>query len=185
MSPQTADKGGILLPIARASIASRFGLWFEVDERQDFLFEPGASFVTLQLEGKLRGCIGSLQAKRPLLVDVKTNARAAAFQDPRFRPLAAEEFGRTRIEVSLLSALLPIDFADEDEALAALRPNEDGVVLAWGEKRGTFLPQVWETIPQPRNFLAELKRKAGLAADFWADDLKLYRYTVEKWSEPV
>lgn len=180
-----ADKGGILLPIARASIASRFGLWLEVHERQDFLLEPGASFVTLQLEGRLRGCIGSLQAKRPLLMDVKANAQAAAFQDPRFRPLAAEEFGRTRIEVSLLSALLPIEFADEDGAVAALRPKEDGVVLAWGDKRGTFLPQVWETIPQPRSFLVELKRKAGLSADFWADDLKLYRYTVEKWSEPV
>jgi AmmeMemoRadiSam system protein A len=181
----TADRGGILLPIARASIASRFGLQLEADEQENFLFEPGASFVTLQLAGKLRGCIGSLEATRTLLLDVKANAQAAAFRDPRFPPLAAGELDRMRIEVSLLSALQPIEFADEGEAASALRPEEDGVVLAWGEKRGTFLPQVWETIPRPLVFLAELKRKAGLPADFWAGDLKLYRYTVEKWSEPV
>jgi AmmeMemoRadiSam system protein A len=184
MNPQGSDKGRFLLPIARAAIASRFGLWFSVDERGDFLLEPGASFVTLTLEGKLRGCIGSLQASRPLLVDVKANAQAAAFQDPRFRPLAAEELNRTRIEVSLLSALAPVEFGCEDEAIAALRPHQDGVVLAWRDKKATFLPQVWETIPQPGEFLTELKRKAGLAPDFWADEMKLYRYSVDKWSEP-
>jgi AmmeMemoRadiSam system protein A len=155
-----------------------------VDERGDFLLEPAASFVTLKLEGKLRGCIGSLQASRPLLVDVKVNAQAAAFQDPRFRPLAAEELNSTRIEVSLLSPLAAVEFGCEDEAIAALRPHEDGVVLAWADKKATFLPQVWETIAEPREFLRELKRKAGLAADFWTDEMKLYRYTVDKWSEP-
>jgi hypothetical protein len=184
MNPPAADRGEILLSIARASIASRFGLWFSVDERPDFLLEPGATFVTLQLQGRLRGCIGSLRANRPLLLDVRANAQAAAFQDPRFRPLAAEELNHTRIEVSLLSGLSPVEFSGEPEAIAALRPLEDGVVLAWRDKRSTFLPQVWESIPQPRDFLGELKRKAGLDADFWADDLKLYRYTVEKWSEP-
>jgi AmmeMemoRadiSam system protein A len=184
MNPQNADRGRVLLSVARASIAARFGLQFPVDERKDFLLEPGASFVTLQLEGRLRGCIGSLHASRPLLHDVKANAQAAAFQDPRFRPLAAGELNGTRIEISVLSALEPLEFRTEDQAIAALRPFEDGVVLAWAEKRGTFLPQVWEAIPQPGAFLSELKCKAGLASDFWAGDMKLYRYTVEKWSEP-
>jgi len=172
------------LPIARASIAGRFGLRFPVDEQGDFLLEPGASFVTLRLEGMLRGCIGSLRPSRPLLHDVKANAQAAAFEDPRFRPLDAGELSVTRIEVSVLSPLAQIAFTAEDEAAAALRPFEDGVVLVWREMRGTFLPQLWETFPQPCTFLRQLKRKSGLAADFWADDIELYRYTVDKWSEP-
>ncbi|HWQ37674.1 MAG TPA: AmmeMemoRadiSam system protein A [Burkholderiales bacterium] len=183
MNPAGADKGTVLLCIARASIGSRFGLHLPSDEQPAFLHEPAASFVTLKLEGRLRGCIGSLQASRPLGEDVKLNAQAAAFSDPRFQPLSAVEFRDTRIEVSVLSPLLPIAFGSEDEALAALRPNEDGVVLAWREQRSTFLPQVWESVQEPRAFLAELKRKAGLPMQYWSEEIRLYRYRVEKWSE--
>jgi AmmeMemoRadiSam system protein A len=114
---------------------------------------------------------------------VAENASAAAFRDPRFPPLTPEELVHTRIEVSLLSPLEPIGFVDERDALARLCPGTDGVVLECGGRRGTFLPQVWNSLPEPAAFLAELKRKAGLPADFWDSSLRLYRYRVEKWSE--
>lgn len=179
----TDERGAVLLAIARAVIARNFGLPVQADECAPWLADPGATFVTLTQDGKLRGCIGSLEAYRPLLEDVKANACAAAFYDTRFAPLDAGEFERTRVEVSLLSPLQPIAFRDEQDALAQLRPGIDGVVLEYGYHRGTFLPQVWEQLPRPEDFLAHLKAKAGLPADFWADGIKLYRYTVEKWKE--
>lgn len=179
----TDERGAILLAIARAAIARSFGLPAQADESAPWLAEPGATFVTLTQDGQLRGCIGCLEAYRPLLEDVKANACAAAFRDTRFAPLDAGEFERTSVEVSLLSPLQPITFRDEQDALAQLRPGIDGVVLEYGYQRGTFLPQVWEQLPRPVDFLAHLKAKAGLPADFWADGVKLYRYTVEKWKE--
>jgi AmmeMemoRadiSam system protein A len=184
MNQAITDRGEVLLSLARAAIASRFGLWFSIDDEAEFLAEPAASFVSLKLDGQLRGCIGTLQAHRALGEDVRANAQAAAFQDPRFQPLSAGEFSGTRIEVSVLSALSAIAFESEAQAISALRPQEDGVVLAWRDKRATFLPQVWESLPEPGAFLHELKRKAGLPAEFWSGELRLYRYTVDKWSEP-
>ncbi|HEY7758392.1 MAG TPA: AmmeMemoRadiSam system protein B [Burkholderiales bacterium] len=175
--------GDVLIPIARSAIGGMFGLAFRTREEHAFLHTHGACFVTLTRHGKLRGCIGTLQAHRKLLDDVKANAKAAAFLDPRFEPLTATEFKSTLVEISLLSAAEPIAFAGEAQAIAALRPNLDGVILECGRNRGTFLPQVWEQIPDPREFLAHLKRKAGLAPDFWADDVRLSRYTVSKWQE--
>ncbi len=169
--------------LARAAIASRFGLMLECGESEAFLSEPGASFVTLKREGRLRGCIGSLQAHRPLREDVTQNAQAAAFRDPRFSPLSASEYNHTAIEVSLLSPLSPVLVQDEADALGQLRPGMDGVVIQHGGNRGTFLPQVWESLPEPEQFLAELKRKAGLAADFWSTEIRLFRYSVYKWTE--
>jgi AmmeMemoRadiSam system protein A len=177
------ERGDVLLTIARASIASRFGIWFETDHEADFLRDTAACFVTLTQDRRLRGCIGSLEPRRPLLDDVRANALAAAFQDPRFAPLSAAEFNVTRIEVSVLSPLKPLEIADEEDALKKLRPGIDGVVLACDGRRGTFLPQVWESLPQPRQFLSELKRKAGLPADFWSQHVQLFRYEVEKWCE--
>lgn len=177
-------KPGELLPsLARAAIASRFGL--SLDNRNDmhFLQEHGACFVTLTQTGQLRGCIGSLQAYRPLLDDVKENAMAAAFRDPRFKPLAAFEYNEICIEVSLLSPLKSMTFDNEEDALTQFQPGVDGVVMHCGDKRGTFLPQVWESLPEPRSFLQELKRKAGLPGDFWSDEIRLFRYHVDKWSE--
>jgi len=176
--------GKLLVSIARASIAGRFGLHFSVRDGAAFLQEPGASFVTLKSRGQLRGCIGSLSAHRNLLDDVRANACAAAFSDPRFSPLRFDELGMIRVEVSLLSALEPMSFRDQDDALAQIRPGIDGLMLEFGRYRGTFLPQVWESLPEPQNFLGELKRKAGLPADFWEAGMRLSRYTVAKWAEP-
>ena len=176
-----ANDHKILLPIARGVIANALGIHSPVaDESLSWLHEPGASFVTLFMNRHLRGCIGSLQAHRPLLLDVKANAYAAAFHDPRFSPLTAAEFDATEIEISLLSAQQPLLFKSEKEALAQLRPMLDGVVFEYGHYRSTFLPQVWQQLPDTRTFMSQLKQKAGLAPDFWHNDVKLYRYSVTK-----
>jgi AmmeMemoRadiSam system protein A len=177
------ESGDILLPIARAAIQRTWGLQAQAPEDAGWLADLGATFVTLRMHGELRGCMGSLAAHRPLLLDVKSNAVAAAFRDPRFSPLSRVEFADIRIEVSLLSRLTPLDVEGEADALARLRPNEDGVVLEYGPHRGTFLPQVWENLPEPSSFLRQLKRKAGLPETFWSEGIRLSRYTVLKWSE--
>jgi len=180
----TAPHGQVLLAIARASIAQALGQPAPAtDERGTWLQQPGACFVTLTQGGELRGCIGSLQAHRPLLADVKANAVAAALHDPRFAPLRPAELPDTDIEVSLLSPLQPLHFASEADALAQLRPAIDGVVFEYQGYRSTFLPQVWEQLPSAREFMAHLKRKAGLPADFWAPGVRLQRYTVAKFKE--
>ena len=148
-----------------------------------WLRENGASFVTLRQDGDLRGCIGSLEAHRPLGEDIAANAVAAALYDRRFLPVTHIELKRIDVEVSILtpSVLLPCD--DEDDAMAKLRPGIDGVVLEYGRQRATFLPQVWENLPDAPSFLRELKRKAGLPGDFWHADLRVRRYGVEKHCE--
>ena len=177
------DAGQTLLPIARASIARALGRGHAANETAPWLLAPGACFVTLTQQGQLRGCIGSLEAHRALLADVKANAATAAFHDPRFPPLAERELDHTELEVSLLSPMQTLTFASEAEALAQLRPGIDGVVFAFGARRSTFLPQVWEQLPDAEAFMAQLKRKAGLPASFWAEEVRLQRYTVAKWKE--
>lgn len=177
------DRGTTLLAIARGTIARSLGEPAPEYEDDPWLTEPGASFVTLTRHGELRGCIGSLMAERPLRQDIESNALAAAFRDPRFPPVAAREYADIAVEVSVLSALEPIAFESEAQLLTLLRPGVDGVLLEYSTRRSTFLPQVWEQLPEPREFLANLKRKAGLHTDFWADDIRLSRYTVTKWSE--
>ena len=177
--------GELLLPIARAAIASALGLGAQAPEDASCLQEPGACFVTLTQRGQLRGCIGSLEARRSLLADVKANAVAAALQDPRFAPLTPGELALTRVEVSLLSPLQEMHFASEADALAQLRPGIDGLVFSFGRHRSTFLPQVWEQLPSATEFMAQLKRKAGLAADFWDPTVRLQRYSVAKWQEAL
>ncbi len=177
-------RGEILLPIARAAISSALHVPCSADETAPWLAEPGACFVTLSQHGQLRGCIGSLEAHRPLLDDVKSNAVAAALYDTRFMPMKAKELNITRIEISLLSVAQEMKFSDEADALAQLRPNVDGVIFEFGRYRSTFLPQVWEQLPDPQLFMAQLKRKAGLPSDFWNKDVRLSRYSVIKWKEP-
>lgn len=177
------NTGSILLPIARAAIAKAVGIPLTADESAPWLAENGACFVTLTQHQQLRGCIGSLQPYRSLLADVKGNAVAAALHDPRFHPLAADELGMTQIEVSLLSATEPLHYLSEEDALAQLRPGVDGVVFSFNGYRSTFLPQVWEQLPEPLEFMEHLKRKAGLAGNFWAPGIELSRYTVSKFSE--
>ena len=187
-STQTINKGQILIPVARFSIADALGAEAlgqvePVFEDADWLHEVGASFVTLTKQEQLRGCIGTLEAHRPLLEDVKSNAVAAAFKDPRFSPLSSDEFHLIEIEVSLLSAMQPMRFDGEQDALSQLQPGLDGVVFEFGHYRSTFLPQVWEQLPSTDEFMAHLKSKAGLSPDFWSDEVKLSRYTVSKWKE--
>lgn len=183
MAPTDAQTGAVLLPLARAAIAVELGRPRAADDSAPWLQEPGACFVTLTQGGELRGCIGTLQAHRELREDVRANARAAAFRDPRFAPLTARELDLTEVEVSLLSPMQDLDFTGEAEALAQLRPGLDGVVFAWSGRRSTFLPQVWEQLPDVGSFMAQLKRKAGLPADFWHREVRLQRYTVSKWKE--
>jgi len=182
--PMTKPLGEVLLNRARNAITVKLGQPVLPELHHPALADPGATFVTLTQQGKLRGCIGSLEAHRPLGDDVHANAQAAAFRDPRFSPLTLEELPHTRVEVSLLAPATPMTFANEAEALRQLRPHRDGVILQWQGRRGTFLPQVWESLPEPSSFMAHLKQKAGLPTDFWAPDVQLFRYEVQKWKEP-
>jgi AmmeMemoRadiSam system protein A len=181
------EQGRILLHIARNAICRALRVSYVAMRMDDghtaWLSRPGATFVTLTQYGELRGCIGSLQACDPLIDDVSNNAVSAAVRDPRFMPLTADELDSVSVEVSLLSELQPLKFTSEDDALAQLRPEIDGVVFEYGPYRSTFLPQVWESLPQPSQFLAKLKSKARLSEDFWDEGVKLSRYTVSKWRE--
>lgn len=179
------EQGQVLLALARAAITQALGAaTHPVDDAvAPWLQEPGASFVTLTQHGELRGCIGTLEAHRPLRHDVQANAVAAALRDPRFAPLMERELTITKVEISLLSPMQALDARSEAEALARLRPGVDGLVLHYGAQRSTFLPQVWEQLPDARDFMAQLKRKAGLPATFWHADVRLLRYTVTKWKE--
>ncbi|TLS69175.1 AmmeMemoRadiSam system protein A [Mariprofundus erugo] len=177
------EQGGVLPALARAAIAGRLGVVESAPEPPDFLQQPGACFVTLQIRGRLRGCIGSLEPYRRLIDDVQANAIAAAFEDPRFPALDREEYALLHIEVSVLSPMELLPAHDEAALWALLRPGIDGVVLKFGLHRATFLPQVWDQLPDPRQFMAHLKVKAGLPADFWDTALQIYRYTVSKYGE--
>ena len=180
----TENLGKVLIPIARAAISKALGKPYgKISEDLPWLHEKGASFVTLTQNKNLRGCIGTLEAHRPLLIDVKANAQAAAFRDPRFSPLKAHELDSTEIEISLLSAMQPLVFSGEQDALAQLQQGVDGVVFEFGRYRSTFLPQVWEQLPDASIFMAHLKHKAGLQPKFWDEEVKLYRYTVSEWKE--
>ncbi len=143
------------------------------------LGEPRASFVTLTIDGRLRGCCGTLEPVRPLLLDVWSNAQASAFRDPRFVPITAQEWRWSRLEVSLLTPCQRMVVASEQQLLLELVPGRDGLVLEWRGMRATFLPKVWEQVARPRDFLRRLKEKAGLDADFWAADVQVWRYETE------
>ncbi len=172
-----------MIASARHAIATELALAAEDPPAHAELLRPGATFVTLFHRGELRGCIGSLRATRELGCDVRENALAAAFRDPRFAPLTAVEFHATRVEVSLLSAAERVRFNTESELRARLRPGIDGVTLELDDRRATFLPQVWEMLPEPGEFLAALKHKAGFPVDFWSPFLNVALYRVTKWKE--
>jgi AmmeMemoRadiSam system protein B/AmmeMemoRadiSam system protein A len=173
-----AALGAALLACARNSIASALGLPLEPEPGHSALHGPGATFVTLRdRHGELRGCVGCLESAPRLDEEVRRNARAAAFRDPRFPPLGTDEWAGLRISVSLLEPPEPLPpartFAD---AARLLRPHVDGVVLEWRGHHATLLPQVWAQVPEPGEFLEALLRKAGLRIDFWAEDVQLRRY---------
>lgn len=175
--------GITLLIRARNAIAGEFGIAPQPEPDHPALHEAGATFVTLTQQGQLRGCIGSLEAHRPLADDIRANARFAAFRDPRFAPLTESELARTRVEVSLLTPAVPLSFSNETDAIRQMQPGVDGMIFECHGRRGTFLPQVWESLPEPRQFFLHLKQKAGFSPDFWSPDVKLYRYAVRKWKE--
>lgn len=186
-----ADAGDTLLPLARRAIARAVGAESAAPaellegQRPAWLDRPGATFVTLRgADGSLRGCIGSLEAHRPLGDDVVANAVAAALRDPRFPPVTATELPALKMEVSVLTTPEVMEARDEQEVRRRLRPGIDGVILSLGARRATFLPQVWEELPDPADFLRQLKRKAGWSAGFWDADLVVETYQVRAWEEP-
>jgi AmmeMemoRadiSam system protein A len=140
------------------------------------LAEPGASFVTLRRKGELRGCIGSAQAWRPLVVDIAGNAAAAALEDPRFPPLPASELPGLWLSISILTAPEPVTARSEAEALTQIRPGRDGLILSDGARSALLLPQVWEMLPDPVEFVAALQEKAGLPAHHWSPETTLRRF---------
>ncbi len=185
MAPQDDEEavGRTLLGLARGAVARALDGGHRVPEHAPWLSEPGATFVTLTRSGRLRGCIGSLVARRALVVDVQANAVAAAFADPRFAPVTAVELRSTHVAVSLLAPPEPVEARSESEALTRLRPGVDGVIFEYAGRRSTFLPHVWEELDDPVVFMSLLKRKAGVPADFWHDEVHLHRYTVTTWKE--
>jgi AmmeMemoRadiSam system protein A len=170
-----------LLDIARRSIhqgvINGTSLNIDAGDFSETLQIQAATFVTLHMQGQLRGCIGTLQAHQPLVNDVAQHAFDAAFKDPRFSPLSATEENLLDIHISILTPAEAMDFSSEEDLLRQLTPGEDGLILEAGYNRGTFLPSVWESLPEPRDFLNHLKMKAGLPAGFWSDDIKVSRYT--------
>ena len=143
-----------------------------------------ASFVTLRVGGRLRGCRGSVTAREPLLLDVVANAYKAGFEDPRFGQLTADEFADAELGIAVLSTPRPIRCTDENELLRRLRPDADGLILQEGDKRGLFLPGVWASVPGPAQFVRQLKHKAGFPADHWSEDMRAFRFTAESFSAP-
>lgn len=178
--------GVALLGIARQAISARLsGVApnFLQEPALPMLDRPAATFVTLTKNGELRGCIGSLEAHRPLRQDVAENAHAAAFRDPRFAPVSVAEWPQVRVEVSLLTPPETLLVRDEADLRRQLRPGIDGVIFQAGQRRATFLPQVWDQLPTAESFLAQLKQKAGLSPDYWSSEVRIQRYQVQKWSE--
>lgn len=187
-APDESDAlGRALLAMARRSIADGLGLAAGTSVTAPDLpelYRPGSTFVTLHdAQGRLRGCIGRLEATRALGEDVRANALAAAFADSRFEPLSAWEWPGLHVEVSVLEPPETLAARDEAAALAALRPGLDGLIFEWRGARATLLPQVWEQCPQPAQFMAALKRKAHLPADFWAPEVRLWRYRVRRFAD--
>lgn len=173
----------LLLKTARQSIRQGIDtgqpLKPNLEDYPEVFRELRATFVTLTQQKQLRGCIGSLQARRALISDIAENAFAAAFSDPRFPPIQLDECATLEIHLSILSPASAIEFDSEEDLLAQLRPGIDGLILQYQNHRGTFLPSVWTQLPTSKEFLQHLKQKAGLNPDFWSQDMTIQRYTTE------
>lgn len=173
-----------LIGVARNSIRHGFGagqaLPIDPSDFPEELRELKATFVSLKRYGSLRGCMGTLEAFRPLVEDVAQNAFVAGFRDPRFRPVRRMDFNHLEVHISVLSKLERVRVGSEQELLEVIQPRNDGLLLRAGQHQGTFLPSVWETLQSPKLFLAELRKKAGLPHDYWSEALEVYRYTAEE-----
>jgi AmmeMemoRadiSam system protein A len=174
----------LILAIARAAVAERLGAASRQPPARPWLAVHAATFVTIRDGEGLHGCIGTVEPRRKLVDDLSHNAVMAAFEDPRSRALRRDELERVRFSVAILGPRSPVSFTDEADARARLRPRVDGLILSWHGYRGLFLPKVWEALPDPAAFLANLKRKAGLALDFWRHDIVLERFEVLEFDEP-
>lgn len=181
--------GTELLRLARGSIeyglVHREPLPIQCDDLPRALTEPRATFTTLRLKGQLRGCCGTLEAVRPLAKDVTRSAFQAAFRDPRFDPVCDDEFRSISLEVSVLSPLESMPVNDEADLLNRLTPGTDGLVILADGRRATMLPQVWKMLPDPQQFLAALKAKCGLEADYWSERLEFQRYRTTSYAESM
>jgi AmmeMemoRadiSam system protein A len=179
--------GPFLLGLARDSINYGFDnkapLPVHLDELPTALAAPAATFTTLRLADALRGCCGRLEAAEPLATDVAHSAFTAAFRDPRFEPLRRDEFEAVSLEVSVLTPMEPMQVTGEADLLGQLQPGVDGLVIAEGWRRATFLPKVWENLPEPRHFLEQLKLKCGLPQDYWSARLEFRRYRTATYVE--
>jgi uncharacterized protein len=184
--PFTDYQQQTLLQIAKNSIQN--GLKFQaplpvqIEEYSGILIQQRACFVTLNKQQQLRGCIGSLQAYRPLVIDISNNAYAAAFSDPRFPALQQVEFKQLEFHISILEPAEPMSFTSEEDLLSQIRPNIDGLILSDQGKKGTFLPSVWQSLTTTKDFWQQLKRKAGLPINHWSDTLMVERYSTESFS---
>jgi len=185
-------QGQILLQIARRTIADRLGVKMPADKPDALktaktdraLQDHRGTFVTLTIDGNLRGCIGSLTPLESIVEGVQRNAINAAFKDPRFNLLTREEFENVAIEVSILSEPKPLQYKDGDDLVSKLRVNIDGVIIRKGSASATFLPQVWAQLPQPEFFLEHLCRKSGLSNDAWrSGQLEVFTYQVQYFEE--
>lgn len=174
-----------LLGLARQSILTGLengkALKISISDYDDSLQQARASFVTLHRNGQLRGCIGSLEAHRPLVEDVVRNAYAAAFTDPRFKALQKNEYDKLELSISVLTPAEELAFDSQQDLIQQLRPGKDGLILQDGKHKGTFLPAVWEQLPSAESFLRHLKVKAGLNADYWSDTIRVSRYYTESF----
>jgi len=173
----------VLLQIARDAIGNKFAyntivVIDEVLKKYPELLEPGATFVTLTKNGKLRGCIGSIERYRPLLDDIRGNAVSAAFKDPRFKPLTPDEFDEIKIEISILSEPQPVEYSSVEALKKAIKPFTDGIILSKGYHRAVFLPQVWEKVSGFEEFFEHLCQKAGLPKQCIYDLPAIEKFTV-------
>jgi hypothetical protein len=176
---------GVALTSIKCGLQTGRALQPDAGDYPPTLTEIRASFVTLKADIMLRGCIGSLEPRTRLVSSIADNAFAAAFRDPRFSPLTAPELAGLTIQLSVLGDLQPVECGSEADLLGQLQAGIDGWVIEEQGSRGTFLPAVWESLPEPRLFLEHLKNKAGLASDYWSDTIKVWRYSTESFSAPA
>ncbi len=184
--PHDQTFGQALLTLARTTVAERFGAEPPTEPPLPELRELAATFVSIhyRAEGEhLHGCIGTIEPRQPLAVDVRYNAIQAAFHDPRTRPLRSHELAGVRFSISVLGPLTPLSFVDEADVHSQLQKRIDGLLFRYRSYRSVFLPVVWDMLPNPRDFLGQLKRKAGLPLDFWAPDIRLERFEVREFHE--
>ena len=179
------NRSDILLHLARATLEHHFGgPRPEQPANTPWLDEKRAVFVTLKKHGELRGCVGQLTARLSLFDAVQDAARAAAFRDTRFSPVSEDELPALHIEISVLSPLEPVDVHTEQQTLDALRVGVDGIVLTSGTRSAVFIPEMWKELPDPKEFLWYLRRKARLPTDTWPADMKVERFTADLYEEP-